>query len=122
MLPLARYLLTFVAVFRDRPWMDHTTVARMIPFAVVPLSIGLLGGQRPFWLALVAINLVAFVLLTLLCHGELYRRRPVPARLTEFYLWTSLGGVLGGVLAALVAPQVFPGRIFGGTTCACPPS
>lgn len=106
-LPLALYLLTFVVMFRDRPWLHHATVARLVPFAVAPLAVGLLGGQRPFWLALVAVNLVAFVLLALLCHGELYRRRPTPARLTEFYLWTSLGGVLGGVFAALVAPHLF---------------
>ena len=106
-LPLALYLLTFVAVFRDRPWLRHETVAWLIPFPVAPLAVGLLGEQRPFWLALVAVNLVAFALLALLCHGELYRRRPAPARLTEFYLWTSLGGVLGGVFAALVAPHIF---------------
>ena len=48
---------------------------------------------------MIVLNLVAFVLLALLCHGELYRRRPAPARLTEFYLWISLGGVLGGIFA-----------------------
>jgi hypothetical protein len=73
-LPLAVYLLTFVATFRDRPWASHSTVARLVPFVVAPLSVALLGGQRPYWLALVAVNLAAFVLLALLCHGELYRR------------------------------------------------
>jgi hypothetical protein len=106
-LPLSLYLLTFVAVFRDRPWVRRETVARLIPFLVAPLSIGILGGQRPFWLVLVAVNLAAFALLALLCHSELYHRRPAPVRLTEFYLWTSLGGVLGGVFAALVAPHLF---------------
>jgi hypothetical protein len=43
----------------------------------------------------------------MLCHGEVYRRRPAPARLTEFYLFVSLGGVAGGIFAALIAPQVF---------------
>jgi hypothetical protein len=106
-LPLALYLLTFVATFRERPWLSHSTVARLVPFAVAPLSVGLLGGQRPYWLALVAVNLAAFVLLALLCHGELYRRRPASAQLTEFYLWTSLGGALGGVFAAIVAQHLF---------------
>jgi hypothetical protein len=106
-LPLALYLLTFVATFRERPWLSHSTVARLVPFAVAPLSVGLLGGQRPYWLALVAINLAAFVLLALLCHGELYRRRPASAHLTEFYLWTSLGGALGGMFAAIVAQHLF---------------
>ena len=105
--PLALYLLTFVAVFRDRPWIGQQMVARLAPIAVAPLSIGLLGGSKLFWLAMIGLNLVAFVLLALLCHGELYRRRPAPARLTEFYLWVSLGGVLGGIFAALLAPYVF---------------
>jgi hypothetical protein len=106
-LPLAVYLLTFVATFRDRPWVAHATVARLVPFVVAPLSVGLLGGQRPYWPVLVAVNLAAFVLLALLCHGELYRRRPAPGHLTEFYLWTSLGGTLGGMFAAIVAPHLF---------------
>ena len=106
-LPLALYLLTFVAVFRERPWIATGTVARAVPFLVAPLAIGLLGRDHVFWLAMVGINLVAFVLLALLCHGGLYRRRPAPARLTEFYLLVSLGGVIGGIFAALIAPQIF---------------
>ena len=43
----------------------------------------------------------------MLCHGEVYRRRPAPARLTEFYLCVSFGGVLGGIFAALIAPHIF---------------
>ena len=106
-LPLALYLLTFVAVFRDPPWLRQETVAGLVPFPIAILAVSLLNGERQFWLVAVAVNLVGFVLLALLCHGELYRRRPAPALLTEFYLWMSLGGVIGGVFAALVAPQLF---------------
>src|SRR5262245_15740288 len=106
-LPLALYLLSFVAVFRERPWIAYENVVRLVPILVTPLSIGLLGGDRAFWLAMIVINLAAFALLALLCHGALYRRRPAPARLTEFYLWVSLGGVIGGISAALVAPHIF---------------
>jgi hypothetical protein len=106
-LPLALYLLTFVAVFRDTPWLRQETVARLVPIPVAVLAISLLAGERQFWLVVVVVNLIAFVLLALLCHGELYRRRPAPALLTAFYLWMSLGGVVGGVFAALVAPQLF---------------
>ena len=95
-LPLALYLLTFVAVFRDAPWLRQETVARLVPIPMAVLAISLLGGERQFWLLVVVVNLIAFVLLALLCHGELYRRRPAPALLTEFYLWMSLGGVVGG--------------------------
>jgi hypothetical protein len=106
-LPLALYLLTFVAVFRDPPWRPQDTVGRLVPIPIAVLAISLLGGERQFWVVVTVVNLVAFFLLALLCHGELYRRRPVPALLTEFYLCMSLGGVLGGVFAALIAPQIF---------------
>ncbi|MGH6767808.1 MAG: hypothetical protein ACRECO_02175, partial [Xanthobacteraceae bacterium] len=106
-LPLALYLLTFVAVFRDRAWIAQETVARAVPFIVAPLAIGLLGRDHVFWLAMAIINLVGFVLLALMCHGALYQRRPAPARLTEFYLLVSVGGVIGGTFSALIAPHIF---------------
>src|ERR1700730_14948625 len=105
--PLALYLLTFVAVFRDRPWVGHETVARLVPILVAPLAIGLLGRDHVFWFVVTVVNLVAFFLLALLCHGELYRRRPAPAQITEFYLLVSFGGGLGGIFAALASPHIF---------------
>ncbi len=105
--PLALYLLTFVAVFRERPWVSTTSVVMLVPIAVAPLAIGLLGGAKRYLFAMIVLNLAAFVLLTLLCHAELYRRRPEPAKLTEFYLWMSVGGVVGGLFAALAAPHLF---------------
>lgn len=107
--PLGLYLLTFVAVFRERPWLSHALVARLVPIVVAPLAVSVLGGDKKFWFATILLNLVAFVLLALMCHGELYRSRPLPGRLTAFYLWISFGGVVGGVLCGLVAPQVFTG-------------
>ena len=108
--PLAIYLLTFVAVFRERPWITHANVVRFVPFAVAPLAVSLIGGEKVFWLTSIALNLVVFALLTLMCHGELYARRPSPRRLTEFYLCTSFGGVIGGGFAGLLAPQIFNGN------------
>jgi spermidine synthase len=106
-LPLALYLLTFVGVFRERPWISHALVLRLLPYVIAPLAISLLGGSTVHWLTSITLNLAAFVLIALACHGEAYRRRPEPSRLTEFYLWTSFGGVIGGVFAGLVAPNVF---------------
>ena len=106
-LPLALYLLTFVALFRDQPWINDATVVRWVPLAVAPLAISMFGDAKEFWFVVIIVNLAAFLLLALLCHGALYRRRPETARLTEFYLWTSFGGVLGGIFAGLIAPNVF---------------
>src|SRR5215471_13877741 len=106
-LPLALYLLTFVAVFRDPPWLRQEIVANLVPIPVAVLAVSLLSGERQFWLVAVIVNLGALLLLALLCHGYFYRRRPPPTFLTDFYLCVSLGGVLGGVFAALIAPQLF---------------
>ena len=108
-LPLALYLLTFVAIFRDRAWMAHGTVLSLVPFAAVALIATAFGLSQAYWSGTLALHLVGFAVLALACHGELYRRRPAPARLTEFYLWTSFGGVIGGAFAGLLAPHVFNG-------------
>jgi hypothetical protein len=105
--PLAMYLATFVAVFRERAWFAHATMVALAPLAVAPVAVTLLGIIKPHWLAAIGFNLLAFAVLTLVCHGELYRRRPAPVHLTEFYLWIAAGGVIGGAFAGLVAPFVF---------------
>ena len=64
--PLAIFLLTFVAVFSERPWIAHASVVRFVPFAVAPLAVSLIGGEKVFWLTTIALNLVAFALLTLI--------------------------------------------------------
>jgi len=106
-IPLALFLLTFVAVFRERPWIGHDILLRFSPIAVAPVAVMLLGVSKPHWLVAISSNLLVFVMLTLICHGELYRRRPAPAHLTEFYFFSSLGGVIGGAFAGLLAPYLF---------------
>jgi predicted O-methyltransferase YrrM len=105
--PLALYLLTFVAVFRDRPWVPHALVLRLLPYVLAPLAISVFGSGKTYWFGNVLLNLTAFTLIALACHGEAYRLRPAASRLTEFYLWTSFGGVLGGVFAGIAAPHLF---------------
>jgi hypothetical protein len=70
-LPLALYLLTFVAVFREQPWIPYPLVFRLLPFAVVLLAISRLHIVKLPWLAIIALNLAVFVLIALAC------RRPI---------------------------------------------
>jgi hypothetical protein len=58
-------------------------------------------------MAILALNLTAFTTAALMCHRRLADDRPSPARLTEFYFFIALGGVVGGIFNALVAPLVF---------------
>jgi hypothetical protein len=106
-IPLALYLLTFVILFRDRPLVPPSLAGQLVPFVVALLSISVLLGDKTFWLTSIALNLIGFMVLTLYCHGELYARRPIPSRLTEFYLLVSVGGVIGGIFAGLIAPNLF---------------
>ena len=105
--PLALYLATFVIAFQTRPILPHWLVSFIAPGAVVLLVISLALGSADQILVLIALNLVGFFLLALMCHGELASRRPPARYLTAFYLWLSLGGVIGGIFAGLIAQRIF---------------
>ncbi len=110
-IPLALYLLTFIIVFSRKPRLPHGLACRLLPIAVLLLTIMLVTRTTslrglPVWV-LLAPHLAAFFLTAMVGHGELARDRPTPDRLTEFYLWMSFGGVLGGAFNALLAPILF---------------
>ena len=99
---------------------------QLVPFLVAPLAIGLLGGDREFWLAMIALNLAGVLPARAAVSRRALSRRPAPARLTEFYLWTSLGGVIGGMFAgaaraASLQPHLrIPDPDGGGACSSCP--
>ena len=103
--PLALYLLSFVNAFARRPLIPHGPACRAMAWALVLLVVVLpWRGAAAVFLPL---HLAVFFVVATACHLELARRRPEPARLTEFYLFVALGGLLGGAGVALVAPAVF---------------
>jgi spermidine synthase len=107
--PLAIYLISFIVVFGKSGWRPPPLVGRAMSLVVIALVVALIiGATHPGWL-LIPLHLGVFAVACLICHGELAADRPAPAKLTEFYLIMSLGGVLGGALNALVAPVVFDG-------------
>ena len=105
--PLAIYLLTFVLAFAERVRIPDEPRDTAFAFATPVLAILVaLGANTPLW-AVGAAHLLAFGVAALTCHQQLADRRPGVARLTEYYLWIALGGLLGGVFDALVAPAAF---------------
>ena len=105
--PLALYLLTFVVAFSDRVWFRPALLmalqAVFLVWIVLTIAVdvsGKVGVMAPTHLAVLFLT-------GLICHGALASDRPPVSRLTEFYLWISLGGMLGGVFNALIAPTVF---------------
>ena len=106
-LPLVAYLLSFVIAFARVSWATSSFLVRLQAVFLLGAAITVfMHATEPSWIIL-PLHLIAFVLTAIVCHGQLAKDRPDPARLTDFYFWISLGGVLGGAFNALVAPQVF---------------
>jgi len=106
-IPLALYLLTYVFAFSDRPLLPASGVLALQPFTTAVLVALFLWTGQLNWTLSLAGHLTAFFVAAMVCQSELYRRRPAPEALTQFYAWMSLGGVLGGIFTALIAPQIF---------------
>lgn len=105
-IPLALYLVTFILAFADRRFASDDLLLK-VQLVAVALSLALLPFSSDNFLLQLVVNLGAFFLSALACHSRLYDLRPHPARLTDFYLCLSLGGVLGGAFNAFLAPVLF---------------
>ena len=104
--PLGLYLLSFsIAFAANRRISDLLTRCAPVVLAAGG-ALAMLGSARPSMVA-VAASLVLLFVVAVTLHARLYETRPDPARLTQFYLVMSAGGVLGGLFTALIAPLVF---------------
>jgi len=113
--PLAIYLLTFILSFGVQPFYRRgafalpaaTAIAAVIVLRIVKGS-AVATPTSAMPIALFAgLYSAALFLNCMLLHGELYRLRPPPARLTLYYLCISGGGALGGVFVGILAPRIF---------------
>jgi hypothetical protein len=106
-IPLALYLLTFVIVFSRNPIIPHWLVVEVQPVFVLALVAVIVYEPIRMIVGIMAVHLIVFFVLTLMCHGELASRRPPARYLTSFYMWMSFGGMVGGIASGLAAPYVF---------------
>lgn len=106
--PLALYLVTFIIVFASRPLVTSAQIGRLFPW-VIFLAIVAGFVIKNFIILSIGLSLVTYFLIALMCHSRLAEARPGVSRLTEFYIFISLGGVLGGIFNALIAPAIFDG-------------
>jgi SAM-dependent methyltransferase len=105
-IPLGLYLLSFTVAFADNRILADL-FSRFAPLVL------LLGGAATFmiwgkaaYLGL-GVSVIMLFVIAVALHAEMYLTRPEPARLTEFYLMMSVGGVIGGFFCAIVAPLLF---------------
>lgn len=107
-LPLAVYLLSFILTFGRK-----SSYLQGFWLRLLALMLGLLGyalsninWMMPLQIS-VPIFLIGLCVCCMFCHGELYRLRPPPHQLTEFYLVIAAGGAAGAIFVGLIAPAVF---------------
>lgn len=111
---LGLYLVTFILTF-DHPRWYRPRVFALLTLLLILATAGI--SDIPAWFGLSWdygvhelrwLHYGLLFVVCMLCHGELYRRRPQdPTRLTEFYLCMSVGGAFGGLFVTLVATQWF---------------
>lgn len=107
MVPLSVYLGTFVVAFSPSAAPARRIASRIMPMAVIALALVLIAQMNQPAAVVIPLHLMVFAVVALACHGELAHDRPTPSRLTEFYFWISLGGMLGGLFNAMLAPILF---------------
>ena len=106
--PLALYLLSFILSFERSGWYQRKV---FLPLFLVGLGalawLPTLGITEIPLYASMAINLTAFFVACMVCHGELARLQPHPSHLTGYYLMLAVGGVVGGFFVGVIAPYSF---------------
>lgn len=107
-LPLSLYLLSFIFCFERHGWYRRRWFLPLLVLGLAAMAyLPTLGLNALPVLVATGVNLAAFFVACMVCHGELARRQPHPAHLTGYYLMLATGGALGGVLVGIVAPTWF---------------
>ena len=106
-LPLSLYLLTFIISFDHARWYHRGIFTGLLILGVAAVCQLLPAGSDAPMLQQIIVYTGTLFVACMVCHGELYRLRPPPQRLTAFYLSISAGGALGGFFVAIVAPAIF---------------
>jgi len=119
-LPLALYLLTFILCFDRQWWYFRPLWLPLTGAAMVGVYFAVAEGVEMSALWQIFLYPAGLFTCCMVCHGELARLKPVPSRLTGYYLLISAGGALGGLFVTLVAPALFRGFWeFQGSLIAC---
>ena len=106
-LPLGLYLGTFIICFDSPRWYHRAWWTRLLVLSWVGVWFVLKEGLDLNIAYQVGLLSAVMFFGCMICHGELYRLRPEPARLTHYFLAIAAGGALGGLFVSLGAPHWF---------------
>jgi hypothetical protein len=106
--PLALYLLSFILSFEGHGWYRRRIYLPLFVLGMATLAwLPTMGLSTLPLEAMMALNLAAFFVACMVCHGELARRQPHPGQLTTYYLMLAVGGMVGGFFVGVIAPHFF---------------
>ncbi len=108
-LPLALYLLSFIVCFSGDRWYSRYLWFPLLAFSSGWAYVVLSHGIEATFGAQLIVYPAILIAAAMACHGELFRLRPAPGRLTAFYLSVATGGAIGSAFVAIVAPRIFSG-------------
>lgn len=104
-LPLSVYLLTFIIAFDNERWYRRRLFLPLFAFSLAWILYLLLGEALNVTWTIIVFMFALFVL-CMVCHGELYRLRPIANQLTGYYLMVALGGALGSAFVSVLMPII----------------
>ncbi len=106
-LPLALYLLTFVAAFSVKRRISTTRLLWIQGLLVVPVAAEMAVTRQGSALLLIPLHGALFLVSALVCHRRLADSRPPPEQASGFYLCLALGGAAGALFNVFLAPALF---------------
>ena len=105
--PLSAYLLTFVIAF-GYPRAYHRVLFGGAFLLLAGMSLALPVPEASLYLFIALVLQTATLFAgCMICHAEMVKLQPEPARLPKFYLAIAAGGALGGIAVVLGAPLLF---------------
>jgi len=107
-IPLCIYLLSIAIPFGPKMISDKFLfLDKSWPkLAMLSVVLYVIGPQASPALVF-TVQLIAFFAICLGLHTQIFRSKPKTDKLTEFYLFIALGGVIGSLFASILAPAIF---------------
>jgi spermidine synthase len=109
-IPLSIYLISFVLVFKDKPFCPLWVREKFHVTAGLSILLFFSIQKRllPFLIEAAGLYISLFAI-CMFCQDALYRGKPKDSRnLPIFYVFISAGGFLGGILVSWIAPIALP--------------
>jgi hypothetical protein len=107
-LPLSIYLISIAIPFGpEKLASKFSIITKNWPKLAMLGVILYITGPQTIPALVFTILLITFFGVCLGLHTQVYRSRPEPQKLSEFYLFFALGGVLGSIFSSILAPMLF---------------